>query len=84
MNSEEKTKLLKAEDGADFVATLETTPDGPQAYFTVTCELEEEGRVLIESDQRLFGSEAKAIVWLDEQAVRRGFMRYPMVRDATL
>ena len=42
---------------------------------------EEEGRVLMESDQRLFGSEEAAIAWLDEQAMRRGFMRYPMVRE---
>jgi hypothetical protein len=81
MDSEEKAKLLKAEDGADFVATLEATPEGSQAYFTATCELEDEARVLIESDQRLFGSEAEAIAWLDEQAVRRGFMRYPTVRE---
>jgi hypothetical protein len=38
MHTEEKTKPLKAEDGADFVATLEATAEGPQAYFTVTCE----------------------------------------------
>jgi hypothetical protein len=81
MHTEEKTRPLKAEDGADFVATLEATAEGPQAYFTVTCELEEEGRVLMESDQRLFGSEEAAIAWLDEQAMRRGFMRYPMVRE---
>jgi hypothetical protein len=81
MDTEENTKLLKAKDGADFVATLQATPEGPQAYFTVTCELDDEGRVLIESDQRLFGCEAEAITWLDEQAVRRGFMRYPTVRE---
>jgi hypothetical protein len=36
MHTEEKTKPLKAEDGADFVATLEATAEGPQAFFTVT------------------------------------------------
>jgi hypothetical protein len=71
---------LTAEDGADFTALLEDTPEGPKAQFTVTWQAEDENRTSTESDQRIFGTEAEAIAWLDAEAARRGFAHYPMTR----
>jgi hypothetical protein len=71
---------LTAEDGADFTASLEDTPEGPQARFTLTWQVEDEDHVLTETDHRTFSTEAEAIAWLDAQAAKRGFAHYPMTR----
>jgi hypothetical protein len=41
----------------------------------------ENARPQQESVEQVFGTEAEALKWLDEQATRRGFNRYPMVRE---
>ena len=57
--------------------------DGSRASYLVTLELEEyeNARPQTESAEQVFGTEAEALTWLDEQATRRGFNRYPMVRE---
>ena len=75
--------LLRAEDGAEFIGRLQRTDDGPRASCLVTLEPEENenARLQMESAEQVFGTEAEALTWLDEQATRRGFNRYPMVRE---
>ncbi len=75
--------LLRAEDGAGFIGRLQRTDHGPRASYLVTLEPEEHenGRPQRESAEQVFGTEAEALTWLDEQATRRGFNRYPMVRE---
>jgi hypothetical protein len=79
----EEGALLRAEEGAQFIASLQRTDHGPRASYLVMLEPEERenARPQRESAEELFGTEAEALRWLDEQATRRGFNRYPMVRD---
>jgi hypothetical protein len=72
--------LLRADDGAEFIGRLERTDDGPRASYLVTLEADENARPKVETAEQVFGIEAEAIAWLDEQAARRGFARYPLVR----
>jgi hypothetical protein len=74
--------VLRAEDGAGFIGRLQRTDHGPRASYLVTLEPEEHenARPQTESAEQAFGTENEALSWLDEQAARRGFNRYPMVR----
>lgn len=72
---------LRAEDGAEFIGRLQRTDDGPRASYVVTLAADENARPKVESAEQVFGIEAEALAWLDEQAARRGFARYPMVRE---
>src|SRR5712691_13217443 len=73
--------MLTAEDGAEFIGRLQRTDDGQRASYLVTLEADENARPQMESAERIFGTEAEALAWLDEQSARRGFARYPMVRE---
>jgi hypothetical protein len=73
--------LLRAEDRAEFIGRLQRTVDGPRASYLVTLEVDENAPPQTESAEQIFGTEAEARTWLDEQATRRGFNRYPMVRE---
>jgi hypothetical protein len=65
---------LLAEDGAEFEATIEKTPEDVQAHYLVMCDAA--ASVRTESDTRLFVSEDKARLWLGQAAMLRGF-QYP-------
>ena len=73
--------LLRADDGAEFIGRHQRTDDGPRASYLVTLEADENARPKVETAEQVFGIEAEAIAWLDEQAAVRGFARYPMVRE---
>jgi hypothetical protein len=73
--------MLRAEDGAEFIGRLKRTDDGPRASYLVTLEADENARPRIESAEQIFGTEDEACAWLDSEAARRGFSRYPMVRE---
>ena len=69
------SNVLLAEDGAQFSATIQRTEDGPQAAYLVVGDKGDWTRT--QSDMRLFETEAAAMDWLDAEAERRGFTRYP-------
>jgi hypothetical protein len=54
---------------------IQQTEDGPQASYLVVGD---EGNLTkTQSDMRLFETEAAAMDWLNAEAERRGFNRYP-------
>ena len=67
--------ILVADDGAQFSATIQRTEDGPQAAYLVVGDNGDWTKT--QSDMRLFGTEAAAMDWLNAEAERRGFTRYP-------
>jgi hypothetical protein len=64
------------EDGSSFIATIQATPEGPQASFLIKCE--SGGTTLTETDIQLFQNMDAAMKWLDSAAAKRGFVNFPI------
>jgi hypothetical protein len=71
-----EVELLLAQDGSNFIATIQVTPEGPQASFLVECDRGD--RMLTETSIQLFETTDAAIKWLDGAAARRGFVNFPI------
>jgi len=71
-----EVEMLLAEDGSSFIATIQATPEGPQASFLIKCE--SGGTTLTETDIQLFQNMDAAMKWLDSAAAKRGFVNFPI------
>jgi hypothetical protein len=67
--------ILLAEDGPQFSATIQRTEEGPQASYLIVAD--EGDWTKTQSDVRMFETEVAALDWLNAEAARRGFTRYP-------
>lgn len=67
-----------AVNGARFEATIQKTPDGPQASFGLYLDVP--GGTRTATDVQLFTNEEEAMNWLDRHARARGFVKYPLER----
>jgi hypothetical protein len=71
-----EVEMLLAEDGSSSIATIQATPEGPQASFLIKCE--SGGTTLTETDIQLFQNMDAAMKWLDSAAAKRGFVNFPI------
>jgi hypothetical protein len=70
---------LLAQDGAKLAAKIQYTSDGPQASYLIT--LDSGNNTYTQSDIRLFKDEAKALEWVEAEAMSRGFAGYSLRRE---